>query len=114
MIGRLAVLCAIAAAASACGGEQTRSASSLRACVAAQLPLGFADRIATHTEQGVTSITYFHHGNEIDVTVFKNAKDAIAAEKAEARLGDAHDRRTGNVLHSGGGAIEDAVVNCLR
>lgn len=48
------------------------------------------------------------------MTIFKSASDAVDAEKAEARLGDAHDRRIKNVLYSGGGAIEAAVVDCVK
>ena len=70
--------------------------------------------VVTSTEQGVTSINYYHRGGETDVSVFASADDAIAAEKAEARLGDAHDRRVENVLYSGGGPVEAAVVRCTK
>ncbi len=62
----------------------------------------------------MTSINYYHRGAETDVSVFASADDAMAAEKAEARLGDAHDRRIANVLYSGGGAVEAAVVRCAK
>jgi hypothetical protein len=90
-----------------CGGTSVRSATDLRACVDKQLPKGAVDRIFANTEEGVTSINYFHRGAETDLTIFKS-------EKAEARLGDAHDRRVANVLYSGGGAVERAIVSCLR
>ena len=66
------------------------------------------------TEEGVTTLDYVHRGSETIVTIFASAADAEAAEKAEARLGDAHDRRLGNALYSGGGAAETAIVACLR
>ena len=97
-----------------CGGKSERSAADLRACVDKNLPAGAVDRVFATTEEGVTSINYFHHGAETDLTIFKSAADAEAAEKAEARLGDAHDRRVANVLYSGGRAVERAIVGCLR
>ena len=97
-----------------CGGKSERSAADLRACVDKHLPAGAVDRVFATTEEGVTSINYFHRGAETDLTIFKSAADAEAAEKAEARLGDAHDRRVANVLYSGGGAVERAIVGCLR
>jgi hypothetical protein len=96
-----------------CGGEKTLSAADVRACVKEHLPPGAVDRVFANTEDGVTSINYFHHGAETDLTIFKSAADAQAAEKAEARLGDAHDRRVANVLYSGGGAVERAIVACV-
>jgi hypothetical protein len=66
------------------------------------------------TEQGVTTLNYVRRGSETMVTIFKSAAAARAAEEAEARLGDAHDRRKGNALYSGGGAAERAIVDCLR
>lgn len=59
-------------------------------------------------------MNYFHHGGETDLSVFPTVDDAVAAEKAEARLGDAHDRRIRNVLYSGGGPVEAAIVACVR
>jgi hypothetical protein len=71
-------------------------------------------RTFVHTEAGVTTLNYYTaNGGETDVNVFASAGDAKAAEEQEARLGDAHDRRKGNVLYSGGGAAERAVVACL-
>ena len=45
------------------------------------------------TVEGVTTITYFHRGGETIVSIFASEDDAKEAELAEARLGDAHDRR---------------------
>ena len=96
-----------------CGGEKTLPAADVRACVKEHLPPGAVDRVFANTEDGVTSINYFHRGAETDLTIFESAADAQAAEKAEARLGDAHDRRVANVLYSGGGAVERAIVDCV-
>jgi len=76
----------------------------LRTCVGKHLPAGRGrSHLFASTEDGVTSINYFfRRGSETDLTIFKSAADAEAAEKAEARLGDAHDRRVENVLYSGG------------
>ena len=90
-----------------CGSGGAQSAASLRSCIEDRLPAGSFD-------EGVTSLNYFHNGSETDVTIFKSASDAVDAEAAEARLGDAHDRRIKNVLYSGGGAIEAAVVQCVK
>jgi len=66
------------------------------------------------TEEGVTSISYYDkRGSETDVSVFKSAGDAEAAEKQEARIGDAHDRQFKNVLYSGGGVAERVLRRCL-
>jgi hypothetical protein len=110
-IAACAVLVALAAG---CGGSKTLSARDVRACVDKHLSPGAVDRVFASTEQGVTSVNYFHRGAETDLTIFKSARDAEAAEKAEARLGDAHDRRIANVLYSGGGAVERAIVTCVR
>jgi hypothetical protein len=107
------VLCAVVVAA-ACGGSDTRSAADLRSCVAKRLPPGAVDRTIVSTVEGVTTIDYVHRGAETVVTVFASVKDAQHGLEEEARLGDAHDRRTRNVLHGGGGVVEDAVVACLR
>jgi hypothetical protein len=96
----------------ACGGG-TMSAASIQKCVREHVPPGAIDRVFTNTEAGVTSVNYFHDGAETDLSVFPSAADAEAAEKAEARLGDAHDRRLRNVLYSGGGVIEQAIVDCV-
>jgi hypothetical protein len=97
-----------------CGGSGAISADDLRRCVGKELPAGAVDRVFSSSEQGVTSLNYYHRGAETDVSVFPNAKAAIAAERAEARLGDAHDRRIKNVLYGGGGAVEAAVVHCAE
>ena len=97
----------------ACGGSSLRSASAIRACVDKRLPPGAVDRVAVSTEEGVTSINYFHNGTETDMSVFPSVRDAMDAESAEARLGDAHDRRVKHVLYSGGGVIESAIVKCI-
>jgi hypothetical protein len=110
----VALLALTAAVLAGCGGEATRTAVELRACVNKHLPPGAVDRVFANTEAGVTSINYFHRGGETDLTIFKSAADAEQAEKAEARLGDAHDRRVKNVLYSGGGVVEQAIVDCLR
>jgi hypothetical protein len=107
------VLCAVLVA-TGCGGGDTRSAADLRACVAKRLPPGSVDRTIVSTVEGVTTIDYVHGGAETVVTVFPSVKDAAHGLDEEARLGDAHDRRTRNVLYGGGGAVEDAVVACLR
>jgi len=96
------------------GGAGAIDADELRSCVRKELPRGAVDRVVSSTEQGVTSINYYHRGAETDVSVFASADDAISAEKTEARLGDAHDRRIANVLYSGGGAVEAAVVRCAK
>jgi hypothetical protein len=97
-----------------CGHDGVVSAADLHSCVAKRLPAGAVDRVVTGTEEGVTSTNYYRRGNETAVSVFPSVDDAVKAEAAEARLGDAHDRRIGNVLYSGGGAVEDAVVACAR
>ena len=94
-------------------GSSLHSAAGIRACVAKRLPPGAVDRVFANTEEGVTSVNYFHNGSETDLSIFKSVKDAVAAEAAEARLGDAHDRRLKNVLYSGGGVIEAAIVACV-
>ena len=109
---RLACLTVVLLGAVSCGGADTVSADELRTCVRKQLPAGAVDRVLVSTEEGVTSINYYRRGGETDVSVFASADDSISAEKAEARLGDAHDRRIKNVLYSGGGAVEAAVVRC--
>jgi hypothetical protein len=102
--------------ATACGGgAHTTSAATLRACVKAKLAPATVTRVFTHTEEGVATTNYYDaNGNETDVNVFPSVQAAKDAEAQEARLGDAHDRRTGNVLHSGGGPADQAVSACLR
>jgi len=107
---RLALVAVILLAG--CGGSALRSGSDVRACVAKSLPAGFVTRVFVSSEEGATSLNYFHGGDETDVTVFPSIKAAREAEAAEARLGDAHDRRVRNVLVSGGGRIEAAVRSC--
>jgi len=111
---RLVIATVIIAALAGCGGGGTRSAESLRDCVRDRLPPGAVDRVAESTVEGVTTITYYHRGGETVVSVFASEDDAKEAELAEARLGDAHDRRVANVLYSGGGAAEEAIAACLE
>ena len=114
MRSRVVVFALLGAFLAGCGDHQARTAAEVRACVKKHLPPGAVDRVFASTEEGVTTINYFHRGSETDLTIFKSATDAEQAEKAEARLGDAHDRRVANVLYSGGGATERAIVGCLR
>jgi TRAP-type mannitol/chloroaromatic compound transport system substrate-binding protein len=107
------VLLILVLAAAGCGSSKT-AAESLRSCVRDRLPAGAVDRVASSTVEGVTTITYFHRGSETTVSSFASDDDAKQAELAEARLGDAHDRRVGNVLYSGGGAAAVAIAACLR
>ena len=108
---RLSLLVVVAFAATGCSGSGAVSAGDLRSCVAKRVP-GAAVR--SSTEQGVTTLTWPNaDGGETIASVFDSGSDAEDAEKAEARLGDAHDRRVKNVLYSGGGAVEDAIVRCV-
>jgi len=108
---RVSVLVLVALAATACGGSGAVSAESLRDCVAKRVP---GATVRSSTEQGVTTLTWPNaDGGETIASVFASGSDAEEAEKAEARLGDAHDRRAKNVLYSGGGAVEDAIVECV-
>jgi hypothetical protein len=111
---RIVLVCLALVSVTACGEPRPRTAAALRSCVAERLPRDAVDRVVVSEEAGVTSLNYFHHGAEVDVSVFATDADAIAAEQAEARLGDAHDRRIGNVLYGGGGVVEAAVVHCAR
>jgi len=111
---RCAVIAVAVALAAGCCGTVPRSVASLRDCVHDRLPKGAVDRITSSTVEGVTTITYVHRGSETTGSVFASQDDAKQAELAEARLGDAHDRRVGNVLYSGGGAAEAAIAACLR
>lgn len=106
----LALLAALVAAS--CGGDKPRSAAAIRSCIADRLPRGAFDRVVATTEEGVVSLNYYRRGSETAVSIFETEGGAVEAEKAEARLGDAHDRRVRNVLYSGGGAIETAVRAC--
>ena len=99
-------------AAAACGGENVRSAKSLRSCVAGRLAPG--DRVLESTVDGVTTITYLQRGGETIVSVFPSVGAAKEAMDAEARIGDAHDQRVQNVLYGGGGSAAAAVEACLR
>jgi hypothetical protein len=102
--------------ATACGGgAHSTSAATLRSCVKAKLAPGTVTRVFTHTEEGVATTNYYYRdGSETDVNVFPSVQAAKEAEAQEARLGDAHDRRTGNVLHGGGGPADRAVSACLH
>jgi hypothetical protein len=95
-------------------GSGPKSAADIQECVKKRVPVGGVDRIFANTEEGVTSVNYFHKGGETDMSVFASVDDAVAAERAEARLGDAHDRRLKNVLYSGGGPVEAAIVQCVK
>jgi hypothetical protein len=97
-----------------CGGAGTRSAAELRSCVAKRVPPGAIDRTVVSTIEGVTTIDYVHAGAETVVSVFPSVNDAQHALDEEARMGDAHDIRTRNVLHSGGGRVEEAVAACAH
>jgi hypothetical protein len=108
----LAVL--VAATAASCGRHDRGAAAELQACVKEKAPAGSYDRAVVSTAQGVTTVDYVHNGAETVMTIFKTPKDAQTALDAEARIGDAHDKRIDNVLYSGGGAVEDAIVRCLR
>jgi hypothetical protein len=110
---RVSVLVLVALAVTACGGSAATTAESLRDCVAKRVP-GAGDRVRSSTEGGVTTLIWPNiDGGETIASVFGSGSDAEQAEKAEARLGDAHDRRVKNVLYSGGGTVEDAIVECL-
>jgi uncharacterized protein YggE len=105
-VGLLAVL-----VLAACGAAKSYSAADVRACI----PHGAYTRMLVTREEGVTSINYYYaDGSEADISVFRSAHDAEDAEKQEARLGDAHDRRRANVLYSGGGPVQAALEKCLR
>ena len=100
--------------AAGCGGESTRSAKSLRSCVAGHLAPGAVDRVLETTVDGVTTITYLQRGGETIVSVFPSVAAAKEAMDAEARIGDAHDQRVKNVLYGGGRSAAAAVAQCLR
>jgi hypothetical protein len=100
--------------AAGCGSGGPKSADDIQECVKKRLPAGAVDRVFVNTEEGVTSVNYFRNGSETDMSVFPSVDDAVAAEQAEARLGDAHDRRLKNVLYSGGGPVEAAIVQCVK
>jgi hypothetical protein len=64
--------------------------------------------------EGVASVTFVHKSGEADVlSVFKTVDDAVQAATAEARIGDAHDKRIRNVLYSGGRVFQAAIVDCV-
>lgn len=103
----------IALAVAGCGGPGGRSTAAIRHCIEARVPRGAYDNLIASTEEGVVSLNYYRSGgDETTISIFPSEADAISAEKAEARLGDAHDRRLRNVLYSGGGPIERAVRAC--
>lgn len=97
-----------------CGSDSLPTAAGIQACVEKRIPPGAVDRVFTSTEARVASVNYFHRGGETDLSVFPTVDEAVAAEKAEARLGDAHDRRIRNVLYSGGGPVAAAIAACVR
>jgi hypothetical protein len=111
-VARIWILLFAALLAAACGGSKPRSAASIRGCIEKRVPRSAYDSVVASTEEGVVSLNYYRRGNETAVSIFPSEDDAAAAEEAEARLGDAHDRRVRNVLYSGGGAIERAVRAC--
>jgi hypothetical protein len=111
---KLLGLSLVVLAAAGCGGEDMRSAKSVRACVADRLALGAADRVFESTVDGVTTITFVQGGGETLVSVFPSASAAKDALEAEARIGDAHDQRVQNVLYGGGDSAATAVEACLR
>jgi len=97
----------------ACGGAGRHPVDALRACVAERVPASAVAHVVTSTEGGVTTLIYSSpRGEQTTVSVFRSAGDASAALEAEARIGDAHDRRAGNVLYDGGGAVAAAVARC--
>lgn len=105
---RLALLALVL---TACAGSKTYSAHEVRGCV----PRTAYARLFASEEEGVTSLNYsYSNGVETDVSVFPSTHDAEEAEKQEARLGDAHDRRRANVLYSGGGPVQAALEKCLH
>jgi hypothetical protein len=110
---RFLLVLLLASSVAGCGGSSTTTADELQACVKKRLPPGAVDRFFTSTEQGVTTLNYFRRGSETVATVFESTDAAKAAMEAEARIGDAHDQRRGNVLYGGGGAAERAIVACL-
>lgn len=78
-----------------------------------QLPVGSAVRTDSSTVEGVTTARFFDRGgSEIELTIFKTVNGAKQAEAAEARIGDAHDRRVGNMLYTGGDDVARAVSSC--
>lgn len=91
-----------------CGEEGTTDAESLRSCVG-----GRADRVDVSTEEDVTTLVFVSGRSETAASVFPSAQAAESALDAEARIGDAHDKRVRNVLFSGGGATQAAVAECL-
>jgi hypothetical protein len=81
-----------------------------------RLPGGKVDHATSTTVEGVTSVAYFQQGAaSVELTIFPTVSAARNGEAAEARIGDAHDRRIANVLYSGGGLrVRAAVASCLR
>ena len=55
-----------------CGSGGAQSAASIRSCIEDRLPAGSFDRVFASTEEGVTSLNYFHNGSETDVTIFNS------------------------------------------
>jgi hypothetical protein len=113
-MGKWLALTVVVLAAAGCGGEHLRTVKSLRACVGEHLAKGAAGRVFESTVDGVTTITYAQRDGETLVSVFPSVGAAQDAMDAEARIGDAHDQRVGNVTYGGGGSATAAVEACLR
>ena len=114
-VPRAVVALTAALVVAGCGGHQSKSAA-FQACVKERLPGGKVERTTSSTVEGVTSVAYFQHGSAaVELTIFPTVSAARDGEAAEARIGDAHDRRIANVLYSGGGLrVRAAVASCLR
>ena len=103
----------IALLAAGCGGSSDRSPAAIRNCIEDRVPRSSYEKLIASTEEGVVSLNYYRSGgDETTISIFPSEADAMSAEQAEARLGDAHDRRLRTVLYSGGGPIERAVRAC--
>jgi hypothetical protein len=110
----VAAIALVVLALAGCGGHRS-AAEALQACVGKRLPGGPADHITASTVAGVTSVAFFQGGGEeTDLTIFPSVNAAMAGEHAEARIGDAHDRRLANVLFTGGSAVESAIAACVH
>jgi hypothetical protein len=105
---------AVAAVSASCGGGRQHSAAAFQRCVEGRLSRSDVDHVATSMEEGVASISFVYRDGNADVaSIFKSVADAKEAEKAEARIGDAHDKRVRNVLYSGGRDFDAAIIACV-
>src|SRR5690242_640051 len=96
-----------------CGGSSVRSSAAIRYCFEDRVPRSTYEKRIASTEEGVVSLIYYRSGgDQTTISIFPSEAEATSAKKAEARFGDAHDRRLRNVLYSGGGPIERAVRAC--